>query len=530
MYDVLIRNALIVDGTGAPPIPGDVAIKDDTIATIGDVPADAKRVIDARGLYLAPGFIDVHCHADFTVLDDSNPRDFKLRQGITTEVGGNCGETAAPVHPDRLDLLKAFVAFESPAQGVLSWEWRTFAEYLDTLSQHEIPTNFVPLVGHGTVRIAAMGFDIRDPSPAELDQMRSYVQEAMDAGAFGISVGLAYAPGAYAGTPEVIELAKVAARNGGLYATHMRNYADGVLEALGESFEVGRQAQIPVVISHIITPRTGTANLTESALAAMERAREEGLDVTTDIFTSAGTTLRVLLPHWVSEGSLDDLYRRLEDLAVRHRITAEMSGGSVDEMGSPSAKRWNDIFVSRVMTSTNKPLEGMSIRQISEERGIDPSEVVMDLVLEEQCQVSMYGPYGVEEDFRTALAHPLTMLETDAMGYCDGKPPPGQYGTYPRILGQYVRNEKLISLEEAIRKMTSYPARTMGLSRKGVVRKGVDADLVLFDLDRVRDTSTMEEPLGYPEGIEYVLVNGQVVVEGGQYNGVKVGRVMRRER
>ncbi len=530
MYSVLIRNALIIDGTGAPPFPGDVAVQGDTIAVVGEVPAEAERVIDAHGLHLAPGFIDVHCHADFTILDESNPRDFKLRQGITTEVGGNCGETAAPVHPDRLDLLKTFVAFESPEQGVLSWEWRTFAEYLEALSGFEIPTNFVPLVGHGTVRIAAMGFDVRDPSPSELEQMRAYVQEAMDAGAFGLSVGLAYAPGAYAATPEIIDLAGVAGRNGGLYATHMRSYSEEVLQALDESFEVGRQAEIPVVISHIVTPRVGTAGLLESALTAMDQAREGGLDVTTDIFTSAGTTLRVLLPHWVSKGTLDDLYRRLQDPDTRRRIREEMSGDSVDELGQPLDERWSDVYISRVMTQANKPLEGMSLVEVSEERGVDPSEAVMDLVLEEQCQVSMYGPYGVEEDFRTALSHPLTMLETDAMGYSDGKPPPGQYGTYPRVLGQYVRDEKLISLEEAVRKMTSYPAQTMGLSGKGVVRKGADADLVLFNLDDVRDTSSMEDPGRYPEGIEYVLVNGQVVVDEGRYNGKKVGRVMRRER
>lgn len=530
MYSVLIRNAQIVDGTGSSEFRGDVAVQGDSIVAVGDVPAEAERVIDAEGLCLAPGFIDVHCHADFTILDESNPRDFKLRQGITTEVGGNCGETAAPVNPERLDLLKAFVAFESPKQGVLSWEWRTFADYLNVLSQFDIPTNFVPLVGHGTVRIAAMGFDIRDPAPSELEQMCSYVQEAMDAGAFGFSVGLAYAPGTYAETPEIIELAKVAGRNGGLYATHMRNYSDRVLEALGESFQVGRQAEIPVVVSHIITPHTGTGGLIESALAAMVQAREEGLDVTTDILTSAGTTLRVLLPHWVSEGTLDDLYQRLQDPDTRNRIKEEMSGDSVDEMGRPLEERWKDVYVSRVMTGANKPLEGMSVLEISKERGVDPSEVVMDLVLEERCQVSMYGPYGVEEDFRTSLSHPLTMLETDAMGYSDGKPPPGQYGTYPRVLGQYVRDEKVISLEEAVRKMTYYPAQTMGLSRKGVVRKGADADLVLFNLDTIRDTSSLEDPKRYPEGIEYVLVNGEIVVDRGEYNGKKVGRVMRRER
>ena len=251
MYDIIIRHGQIVDGTGNPWYKSDIGIRGDAIATIGRISDEAEHVIDADGLYVSPGFIDVHCHPDFTVLDRSNPRDFKLRQGITTEVAGNCGETAAPVNPDTLDLLKAYVAFEAPLEGILSWEWRTFDDYLRVLEGFDIPTNFVPLVGHGTVRIAAMGFDNRSPTEVELSEMKGFVREAMESGAFGLSVGLGYAPGDYADNDEIIELAKVAAKHGGLFATHMRDYSDHVFESLDESFEVARQAQIPVVISHI---------------------------------------------------------------------------------------------------------------------------------------------------------------------------------------------------------------------------------------------------------------------------------------
>ncbi|MFQ5934247.1 MAG: amidohydrolase family protein [Dehalococcoidia bacterium] len=479
---------------------------------------EAEREIDAGGLYLCPGFIDVHCHADFTVLDESNPRDFKLRQGITTEVGGNCGETAAPVNPMRLDLLKTFVAFESPRQGVLSWEWSTFDDYLNTLSGVGIPTNFVPMVGHGTVRIAAMGFENRAPTASELGEMEGYVREAMEAGAFGFSVGLEYAPGIYAQTPEVIELARVAARHGGVFATHMRDYSDRVMDSLEESFQVGREAELPVVVSHLFVSGPGSTALMKDALAAIDRACEAGLSVVTDVFTSAGTTLRLLLPYWVSEGGLDDLYRRLQDPATRGRIREEMAGGS-----------WHNIYISRAMTEANRPFQGMSVQEIGKVRGADPADTVMDLVLEEKCQVSMYGPYGREEDLRIALAHPLTMIETDAMGYVEGNPPPGQYGTFPRILERYVREEKLLTLEEAVRKMTSLAATTMGLSNKGVIRDGADADLVIFNADTIRDRSTFEDPKQYPEGIEYVLVNGEMVVDKGQYTGNIAGRVMRGE-
>ena len=233
MYDLVIRNGRIVDGTGNPWYRGDIGINEGSIAAIGAIFGKAEHVIDAEGLYVSPGFIDVHCHADFTVLDPSNPRDFKLRQGITTEVAGNCGESAAPVNPDTLDLLKAYIAFEAPVEGVLSWKWRTFDDYLRVLEDFDIPTNFVPLIGHGTVRIAAMGFENRPPTESELSQMKATVDEAMQAGAFGFSVGLAYAPGDYADNEEVIEIAKVAARHGGIFTTHMRDYGDYIFEALG---------------------------------------------------------------------------------------------------------------------------------------------------------------------------------------------------------------------------------------------------------------------------------------------------------
>ena len=325
MYDLLIRNGRVVDGTGNPWFRADVAVKDGTVAAIGRIEGKAERVIDADGLFVAPGFIDVHCHADFTVLDPRNPRDFKLRQGITTECAGQCGESAAPVNPDTLDLLKSYVAFEAPVDGVLSWRWCTFDEYLRELEAIDIPTNFVSMVGHGTVRIDAMGFDNRPPTETELARMKSTVGEAMEAGAFGFSVGLAYAPGDYARNDEVIELAKVSAAHGGIFGTHMRDYGDGIFESLEESFEVGRKAKLPVVISHIGV--TGNENIGKigEVLDSIEGAREEGLEVTTDVYPlAAGTTLRVLLPHWVSEGSLEELFRRLRDPGERSRMKQAM--------------------------------------------------------------------------------------------------------------------------------------------------------------------------------------------------------------
>ena len=527
MYDVLIRDGQIVDGTGNPWYRGDIGIRGGTIAAIGRLRGKAARVIDANGLYVAPGFIDVHCHSDFTVLDPSNPRDFKLRQGITTEVAGQCGESAAPMNPDALDLLKAYVAFESPVEGVLSWEWRTFDEYLRELESFDIPTNFVPLVGHGTVRIDAMGFDNRPPDESELERMKATVQEAMEAGAFGFSVGLAYAPGDYARNDEVIELAKVSAAHGGMFGTHMRDYSDHIFESLEESFEVGRQAKLPVVISHIGVQGQANVGKINDVLDAIQNVRDGGLEVTTDVYTlAAGTTLRLLLPHWVSEGTLDDLFRRLRDPDARSRMQTEMVAETARLAADTAVSRWDETRLARVISADNDQFQGLTINAISKIRGTDPETTVMDLVLEESCQATMYRIFRQTDDLATAVTHPLTMIETDAMGFVEGNPSVGQYGSFPRMLGYYVREKKLIRLEEAIRKMTSYAAQTMGLRRKGVLREGADADVTIFDLDTVK--ASLDGNKSYPKGIENVMVNGTVVVDAGEYHGAMAGRVMRR--
>ena len=529
MYDLLIRNGRIVDGTGNPWYRGDIGVKDGSIAGIGRIEAKAEQVIDAEGLYVSPGFIDVHCHSDFTVLDPNNPRDFKIRQGITTEVAGQCGESAAPVNPDTLDLLKAYIAFEAPVEGVLSWRWRTFDDYLRVLENFDIPTNFVPLVGHGTVRIDAMGFDNRPPTPTELERMKTTVDEAMHAGAFGFTVGLAYAPGDYAQNDEVIELAKVSAAHGGMFGTHMRDYTDHVFESLEESFEVARQAKLPVVISHIGVQGQANIGKINDVMERIENAREdEALEVTTDVYTlAAGTTLRLLLPHWVSEGTLEDLFRRLRDPDTRSRMKDEMIQETKRLAADTAVSRWDQTRLARVISAENDAYQGMTINEISKLNGKDPETTVMDLVLEESCQATMYRIFRQTDDLTTAVTHPLTMIETDAMDFVEGNPSVGQYGSFPRVLGYYVREKKLLRLEEAIRKMTSYAAQTMGLRKKGVLREGADADITLFDLDSVK--ATLDANKSYPTGIEHVIINGVPVVTKGEYSGAMAGRVIRRQ-
>ena len=528
MYDLLIRNGRIVDGSGNPWFIADVGVKDGSITAIGKIEDKADRVIDAEGLYVSPGFIDVHCHADFTVLDPDNPRDFKLRQGITTECAGQCGESAAPLNPDTLDLLKAYVAFESPVEGVLSWRWRTFDEYLRELENFDIPTNFVPMVGHGTVRIDAMGFENRPPTESELVRMKSTVREAMEAGAFGFTVGLAYAPGDYARNDEVIELAKVSAEHGGIFGTHMRDYSDNIFESLEESFEVGREAKLPVVISHIGVQGEANVGKIGKVLDTIENAREEGLEVATDVFPlAAGTTLRLLLPHWVSEGTLEELFLRLRDPDERSRMKQAMVEETARLAADTAVCRWDGIRLARVLSEPNQRFQGLTISEISTQRGSDPETTVMDLILEERCQATMYRVFKQTDDLAAALVHPLTMIETDAMGFVEGNPSIGQYGSFPRVLGYYVREKNLIRLEEAVRKMTSYAAQTMGLRRKGMLREGADADITIFDLGTVK--ASLDGNKSYPKGIEYVVVNGRVVVDAGAYHGAMAGRVIRRK-
>ena len=357
--------------------------------------------------------------------------------------------------------------------------------------------------------------------------MKLTVREAMEAGAFGFTVGLAYAPGDYARNDEVIELAKVSAAHGGIFGTHMRDYSDRIFESLEESFEVGRKAKLPVVISHIGVQGEANVGKIGEVLDTIANAREEGLEVATDVYPlAAGTTLRLLLPHWVSEGSLEELFRRLRDPDERSRMKEAMVDETARLAADTAVSRWDGIRLARVLSENNRRFQGMTIGEISRLKGSDPETTVMDLILEERCQATMYRIFKQTDDLAASVVHPLTMIETDAMGFVEGNPSIGQYGSFPRVLGYYVREKKLIRLEEAVRKMTSYAAQTMGLRRKGMLRVGSDADITIFDLHNVK--ASLDGNQCYPKGIEYVMVNGKVVVDSGAYHGAMAGRVVRR--
>jgi N-acyl-D-amino-acid deacylase len=528
MYDLIIRNAKVVDGTGNPWFTGDVAVTGASIAAVGRVTGEASRVIEAEGLCLCPGFIDVHAHGDFTPFDKTTV-DYKLRQGITTEVNGNCGFSAAPVDPSTVGLVRRYVeGFIAPEQGV-PWDWRSLGEYLDSVSQARLAINIAPLIGHGALRAAAMGYEQRAPSAAELDTMKALMRESMEQGAFGLSTGLVYVPGTYAQTGEIIDIAKVAARYGGLYATHMRNEGERLFEAFDEAIQIGRRAEIPVQISHHKAAGKPNHGKVRETLKRLEDERAHGLEITVDQYpyTAGSTTLASVLPPWAQVGGVPEILERLRDPATRREIKAAMAADPQYGENMIRGCNWDEILIASVKSSRNKACEGKSLQQIAEMRGEEPLEGVFNLLLEEECAVAMIMFTMAEEDVRTVMRHAATMIGTDGI-WSHGKPHPRIYGTYPRILGRYVREERLLSLEEAIRKMTSFPAQKFGLWKKGIVREGMDADLVIFNPDMIAERSSFQDPHQYPAGLPYVILNGQVVVDQERYTGQFAGTVVKK--
>jgi N-acyl-D-amino-acid deacylase len=530
LYDLIIRNAKVIDGTGNPWFRGDVAVDGASIAAVGVVTEEAARVIEADGLCICPGFIDVHAHGDFTPFDKTVV-DYKLRQGITTEVNGNCGFSAAPLDPSTVGLVRQYVeGFIAPEQGV-PWNWRSLGEYLDTIAQARLAINIAPLIGHGALRAAAMGYEQRAPSIAELDTMKALMREAMEQGAFGLSTGLVYVPGVYAQTEEIIDIAKVAARYGGLYATHMRNEGERLFEAFDEAIQIGRGAEIPVQISHHKAAGKANHGKVRETLKRLEVERAHGLDITLDQYpyTASSTTLASVLPPWASVGGVPKILERLRDRAMRRAIKAELAADPQHGENMIRGCNWDEILIASVKSARHKVCEGKSLQQIAEMRQEEPLESVFDLLLDEECAVAMIMFTMAEEDVRTVMCHPSTMIGTDGI-WSHGKPHPRIYGTYPRILGTYVREQRLLSLEEAVLKMTSFPAKKFGLWKKGVVREGMDADLVIFDPETINERSTFQEPHQYPTGLPYVILNGQVVVNQEWYTRKLAGQVVKKPR
>ena len=527
MLDVKIEGATVIDGTGRPGARTDVGVRDEMIDAIGDLSREsAGTVLNASGRVLAPGFIDMHSHSDWRLWGNRRAES-KIRQGVTTEVVGNCGFSPAPVATEFLDEMRAFALYVPRG---MDFSWRSVGEYLRAFDRDGTALNVVQLVGHGTLRVAAMGFARRAPTSGELTTMQRLLAEAMQEGAWGLSTGLIYAPGSYSTTDEIVAVARSAARYRGFYASHIRGEGRTLLDAVREAIQVGREAAMPVQISHVKAAGRPYWGKVADALALIDAARAEGLDVMGDVYpyTASSTSLRTALPDWALEGGVAAMLKRLHDPGERQRMREDMERGGgysiVERMG------WENVMIA--WCPKRKDAEGRRVSEIAEVRGLEPIEAVFELLRDADGVASMILFQLDERDLRRALAHPQLMIGSDGSALATtgdmsaGKPHPRSYGTFPRVLGHYARDERVLSLAEAVHKMTGLPARRLGVRDRGEIRVGAKADLVVFDARRVADQATYEDPHRYPVGIEQVLVNGRFVIKDGEHTGSLPGKVL----
>lgn len=538
-YDLGILNGRVVDGSGNPWYFGDIAVEGKRIERIGDIDeAECGRVIDARGLYVCPGFIDIHTHSDLSPFDHPSCES-TLRQGVTTHLNGNCGDSAAPLKGPRAAAWRRYAGIRD------EWDWASFGEYLDALEKVRLGHHMASLVGHGTVRAMALGWERRAPGPKELRFMKELVEDSMLEGAFGMSTGLVYPPGCFARTDEIVELCKVVARYGGMYASHIRGERETIMRAIKEAIEIGRRSGARVQISHNC-PKAGASGRTRESLGLVEKARAEGLDVTidNDVHTDFGPRLGNALPQHLHELKKDELAKLLKDPKVRARTRKQMVDDKLPAPGYGGLYKhglFDRIFI--LYAPGLERLEGKTLAQIARARKKDPWDVYFDLIIESKDRIITLCDYIEERDIRALLVHPLMMFSSDCATSSLTKSPkdrmeysPCSYGEYPGIFERYVRDEPVLTIQEAVRKMTSFPAQKIGLYDRGLLRPGMVADIAVIDLGRIKDKATnlwphkypfKNFPPEYPEGIPYVVVNGRLAIDNGRLTKERAGEVLR---
>jgi len=529
-YDLVIRNGLVIDGSGRPGYRADLAIKGDRIVRIGKLKnAGAGREIDAAGMVVAPGFIDMLGQSETYLLIDPRAMS-KVMMGVTTEVTGE-GESIAPINErlikEQEDFLRRFN---------LTIDWRTLDEYFKRLEKQGSGVNLATFVGATQLREYVVGFDNRPPTPAELEQMKQLVAAAMKDGALGVSTSLQYVPARFAKTDELVELAKVARQYGGIYATHQRSEANALDESLAEVFQIARQARIPVEIWHLKTAYKKNWGRMPEVLAKIKRARAEGLDITADIYPyiAGSTSLSACLPPWALEGGTEKMLSRLQDTRIRRQLKEEITTDHKEweniYLGSGGA---SGVLIGSVVNRDLDAMQGKRVSQIAEEQGKEPLDALFDLILADHGQTGAIYFMMKEEDMRTAMQSPFVSFCTDSGARANDGPLAGSkshprgWGSYPRILGRYVRDERLLTLPQAIHKMTAMPAKRVGLRDRGLLLAGSYADITIFDPKTVIDRATFEAPNQHPVGINYVIVNGQISVDNGKRTPALAGRALR---
>ncbi|MCL4561667.1 MAG: D-aminoacylase [Chloroflexi bacterium] len=529
-YDLIIRNGTIYDGSGQPSYVGDVAINGKSIAALGKLNgATARKTVDASGLAVAPGFINIMSWAPISLIADGRSQS-DIRQGVTLEVFGEASSEGPMTEAMRKDKLAR--------QGDIRYDipWTTLGDYLEYLEQRGVSTNFASFVGASTLRIYAVGYDDRPPSPSELELMRKLARQAMEEGAMGVSSALIYAPGSYAQTPELIELARVSAAYGGIYISHLRSEGNRLLEAIDELIEIARAANIRAEIYHLKAIGKQNWGKMSAALQKVDDARLQGLQITADMYTyTAGATgLDASMPGWVQEGGHHAWLERLKDPAVRARLRVEMSTPSDDweNMYLLSGGGDNMLF-SSFKNEALKPLTGKTLGQVTAMRGTSEIDTMLDLVVEDDTRVGTVYFTMTESNLVQQLKRPWVCLGSDASSqapegvFLKSGVHPRAYGCFSRFLAKYVRDEQVVPLEEAIRKMTSLPASTLRIQDRGRLEPGAFADVVVFDPVKIQDHATFDQPQQYATGMLHVFVNGLQVLENGEHTGVTPGQIVR---
>jgi N-acyl-D-aspartate/D-glutamate deacylase len=529
-FDLVIRRGRIMDGTGNPWFHGDVAVKGDRVAAVGQVTGAGKREIDAKGLVVAPGFIDIHSHSDWLLLEDGGAPS-KVRQGVTTEVLGEGGSAG----PSKGKLVARPVSVQNKPASI-----HTLGEYFDAVERSGIAVNVASYVGEGNIWQCVMGQSFDRPGPAELQKMKELVADAMKDGAFGLSTALMMPPGSLATTDDLVELCKVVRDYGGIYSTHMRDEGLGVFDSVKQAIEIGERSGVPVDIIHLKIADEKYWGRMKEVLLLIEAARRRGVNVQANVYpyTRGNNDLASIIPPWAHEGGRTELLARLKDPAQRAKLKQDVRSG---------LPGWYNHYTavggdwSRMLISANNPYKGQTMDRVIARKSEgktptpDPLDVLFDLLIEQDGSVSTVYAHHTEEDMNLALIQPWCSIGSDGSAYATegllrrGYPHPRNFGTFPRVLGVYARERGLLRFEDAIRKMTSLNAAKLGLRDRGLLRAGTFADITIFDPDRVTDRSTYEDPFQYAEGIEHVIVNGQLVLDQGKPTGARPGRALRHQ-
>jgi N-acyl-D-amino-acid deacylase len=529
--DILIKNGLVVDGTGSEPFDADIAISGDRIAFVGKKTVAGRNTgikphstIDAKGMAVTPGFIDTHAHSEFTLLADSRAEG-KIHQGITTEINGNCGLSAAPLYGEALRQRE-----EDFRDLDIEERWSTFTEYFEILAKRRIPYNFVTLAGHGNIRACVAGYEDRKLTAGEGKKMKALLRKAVREGAIGLSTGLIYPPGVYSDAAELIELAGCATNL--IYTSHMRSEGDRLIESVDEVITIAKKSGIKVHISHIKTSGAKNWKKIDDVVRRIEKAQKENVRITCDRYpyTSSSTDLDALLPSWAYEGGAGEELVKLKNPALREKIKRQILGEHA------GADYWENVYVSSVSYEKKRWMEGKSLAYIANRRNSMPVETLLEILIEEKLRAGAIFSSMSEENLIKFLSLPYVMIGTDSSARstsgitCKGKPHPRGFGSFPRFLGRYVRDRSLFSMSKAIHRITMLPAETFGVRKRGVLKRGAFADIVIFDPEKIVDRATFEEPFLKPEGIHCVIVNGLPAIWKGEMTGNMAGRILRHGR